>query len=505
MHNVRSSGVTATERFLAELCGRTFLRLWSYANPYKDDGNEFCDVLAIFENHVFIFFDREKQLPDSTDEEDLQVRWERWKRGAIDRQINTAHGAERYLRSGHKIFLDARRTKEFPITVDITTMVIHKIIVAHGAAQACKKSSESNVYGSLAISYGESDASNPFPFMIHLDKAAPVHVFDSHNLPIILSELDTVKDFSDYLDAKVRAIRSLQMLAYCGEEDLLAHYWLNFDPTTKTHYIGTKDPTINGVLVGEGEWRDLIDLPYYIETKRANQQSYLWDEIIQRTCNNWLNGKLLGDGKLLDGRSAIHEMAKEPRFMRRVIVERMLHAISEFPATKDCLMRHMSFFNSYYSDVGYVFLQLSVPLGMRGDEETFRAKRQHILRIACGVAKNHNPQLQTVVGIAIAPPKLEDRLGEDLLWLDCREWSEEARAEYEELNEGWNFFSTGTPRVETVTEFVRPTRPGSGEIVSTKKIGRNEPCPCGSGKKFKRCHGASDDKRSTSKAAARSL
>ena len=23
-----------------------------------------------------------------------------------------------------------------------------------------------------------------------------------------------------------------------------------------------------------------------------------------------------------------------------------------------------------------------------------------------------------------------------------------------------------------------------------KKIGRNEPCPCGSGKKYKKCHGA---------------
>ena len=65
---------------------------------------------------------------------------------------------------------------------------------------------------------------DPFPFMIHLDKTAPVHVFDSHNLPIILGELDTVKDFSDYLDAKVRAIASLQSLLYCGEEDLLAHY-----------------------------------------------------------------------------------------------------------------------------------------------------------------------------------------------------------------------------------------------------------------------------------------
>ncbi len=32
---------------------------------------------------------------------------------------------------------------------------------------------------------------------------------------------------------------------------------------------------------------------------------------------------------------------------------------------------------------------------------------------------------------------------------------------------------------EGVTTFVRQDR----------KVGRNEPCPCGSGKKYKRCHG----------------
>ena len=34
-------------------------------------------------------------------------------------------------------------------------------------------------------------------------------------------------------------------------------------------------------------------------------------------------------------------------------------------------------------------------------------------------------------------------------------------------------------------------RPGErqGTIVATEKVGRNEPCPCGSGKKFKKCHG----------------
>jgi preprotein translocase subunit SecA len=32
---------------------------------------------------------------------------------------------------------------------------------------------------------------------------------------------------------------------------------------------------------------------------------------------------------------------------------------------------------------------------------------------------------------------------------------------------------------EPVAQFVR----------ETKKVGRNEPCPCGSGKKYKHCHG----------------
>jgi preprotein translocase subunit SecA len=29
-------------------------------------------------------------------------------------------------------------------------------------------------------------------------------------------------------------------------------------------------------------------------------------------------------------------------------------------------------------------------------------------------------------------------------------------------------------------------------VRSSAKVGRNDPCPCGSGKKFKKCHGASE-------------
>ena len=43
-------------------------------------------------------------------------------------------------------------------------------------------------------------------------------------------------------------------------------------------------------------------------------------------------------------------------------------------------------------------------------------------------------------------------------------------------------------------EAVETIHPQSGGIHQEKemfeKVGRNDPCPCGSGKKFKKCHGA---------------
>ena len=186
----KSEGVTHTERLLADLCERSFLKLWSYPNPFKNDRDELCDLLAVFENHVFIFFDREN-LALYKKSNDPVVNWNRWKKKVIDAQTHTAHGAERYIKSGRGIFLDKNLTKPFPIAIDSEKMIVHKIIIAHGAKEACEKFSDDNVYGSLGIFYGKSVTPSPFPFMIHMDKENPVHVFDSHNLPIIFSELDT--------------------------------------------------------------------------------------------------------------------------------------------------------------------------------------------------------------------------------------------------------------------------------------------------------------------------
>jgi len=48
-------------------------------------------------------------------------------------------------------------------------------------------------------------------------------------------------------------------------------------------------------------------------------------------------------------------------------------------------------------------------------------------------------------------------------------------------------FSFRVPSVKR-TDFVEEAKPHT-IVNTTKKIGRNEPCPCGSGKKYKHCHG----------------
>jgi uncharacterized protein YchJ len=92
------------------------------------------------------------------------------------------------------------------------------------------------------------------------------------------------------------------------------------------------------------------------------------------------------------------------------------------------------------------------------------------LEIACGVARNKFPHLTKVIGIAIDAPKDKPTNSEDFILMDT-EWSDERRQTYEDLNKELKFFETQ-------------------DLKTAHEIGRNKPCLCGSGKKFKRCHGS---------------
>jgi SEC-C motif len=478
-----SGGVTTSEQLLYRLCQNTFLRIWSYANPFKDDGKEFCDLIAIFEDHVFIFFDRESRKFDGATK-DFLVTWQRWKKEAIDKQIKTALGADRYLQSGRSLFLDQKNSQPLPVKVPENPK-IHKIIVAHGAKEACEAFSDANIYGSLGISYGPEDHDPGFPFLVSLKSSEKIHLLDSHSVDVILGELDTFSDLVRYIVEKERAIDQYLFLSYCGEEDLLAHYFLNYQDDQKTYRIGTSDASVHGLHIGEGEWHDFIEGDPYRRRKSSNEVSYHWDRLIQRTCDNILTGTAGGNSDVFAGKSAIKEMAREPRFMRRSLSENMFEKISQFPSEirPNAVARYVSAMPSFFPDTKYVFLQLQPNFAI--DYETqYRPARQHMLAVACGTLKNKIPHLKKVIGIAIDAPKHSKSVSEDFILLDCEDWPDEQREYFEKENELLGFFESDKVRFETRRTFDFPEE----DIKETRlKVGRNDPCPCGSGKKFKKC------------------
>lgn len=445
----KSQGTTSTEKLLSDLCDSTFLKLWSYPNPFKDDGHELCDLLVVFENSIFIFFDREKTF-EITEEKDPQVLWNRWKRKAVEAQIQTAYGAERYLKSGRNVYIDNKMSTLLPFEFDREKAIYHKFVIAHGAAEACLSFSDENVTGSLAITYGEG--SIPFPFFIDLQKDNPVNVLDSHTLPLIMSELDTINDFERFYKAKYQAIANFKSLSYCGEEDLLAHYFYNFNKEINSHCIGPQDGEFDFISIGEGEWKEFSESKTYQLTKEANEISYLWDEIIQRSSDFALKRESLGSNPL-DGKSAIYEMAKEPRFVRRELSKGIASAIDSFPDKVSGFTRKLSMMPSFEKGKAYVFLQMCFPDSFKEDKN-FREKRFGVLEIACGAAKINFAELNIVVGILIESPKHSADTSEDFIVMYCNDMTDDDLKYYKERGDEFNFFKTGKPVIRTAKQFI---------------------------------------------------
>jgi preprotein translocase subunit SecA len=104
--------------------------------------------------------------------------------------------------------------------------------------------------------------------------------------------------------------------------------------------------------------------------------------------------------------------------------------------------------------------------------------------------------LATVEGLADKPP--HERVAPALVETQPHIYKKLVELLFEDVKES-------AMTVDTASAIIKPTqvvieafdaalsgrRPGErqGTVVATAKVGRNEPCPCGSGKKYKKCHG----------------
>src|SRR3954470_23745564 len=129
----------------------------------------------------------------------------------------------------------------------------------------------------------------------------------------------------------------------------------------------------------------------------------------------------------------------------------------------------------------------------RGDEGTLPRLTQQNLNDADQIVTT---ALSKVEGLADKAP--QERVAPELVAAQPHIYAKLAELLAEDVKEA-------AMTAETASTIIKPTevvieafdaalagrRPGEkqGTQVTTSKVGRNEPCPCGSGKKYKKCHG----------------
>jgi len=276
--------MTKSEELVYRLCTKSFLSLWSYANPKGKKGKELCDILVVCEPDIIIFSVKEVAFKDTGDE----VGWERWCQKAIGKSCSQIYGAERWIEGNPNVITQSGEPGlSFP-----SVGRVHRIAVALGSR------------GEVPMRFG--DFGKGF-----------VHVLDEKSLDILMGELDTITDFVKYLMDKEAFYRAgtLTLFDGGGEEDLLAFYLVN----------GREFPQEPDLIVLDNDvWEAYKRDPKVQAKQKLDEVSYVWDEIIEELHQTYLDSNFTTDiphtsDNLSDLEKAVRVMARENRFSRRLL------------------------------------------------------------------------------------------------------------------------------------------------------------------------------------------
>jgi hypothetical protein len=326
------------EAIIHGLATKTFLTDWCYPNPKKPDGKELCDLLVVFDDIAIIW-----QIKD------LKVNCEgRYKEAEVEKNLRQLSGARRHL-FDLKVPIrleNPRRGREIFRPEAIKT--IHLISVLMG------------------------DGEGPFSFA-QLVKDRLIHIFTRQFADLILSELDTVSDFCEYLRKKEALDKNKSILILGGEENLLAKYLENARSFTWMEKY-------DNVVIDDTVWSAFSTSPQFRAKKREDEVSLGWDSIIDRA----------HDGSSPAYERAARELARPGRFARRILSKCFMDAYKQYWSCPLPLFRRMV----PVDDTTYCFLF------MQDGHELPRKRRTAMLSLMCFVARGLPPFNSRVVGIA---------------------------------------------------------------------------------------------------------
>jgi hypothetical protein len=391
------------EAIVFRVCRNSFLSLWSYSNPRKEpNGKELCDVLVVCEPDVIIFSVKEIKLGDGGRPE---IDAERWRRRAIEESTKQVCGAERILKKACNVIThDSSLGVALP---NATEIKIHRIAVALG--------------GKRQVSLPFGDFGKGF-----------IHVMDEVSFLTMLNELDTITDFVAYLASKEAFCQSQTNVRFDGpEENLLAAYL----------HAGRKFPTnYDAVVIGDGLWELITGKEEYKAKQAANEDSYIWDRLIEQFAQDFLGGQLEFAPGASETERAIRQMAREDRFSRRILGK----GFKEFMDNSQTILSRMM-----KSPSGVVYVFLALPHG------TPRKARVAELGNRCFVARGLNQQATHVVGIATERYEKGKGFSLDLCNVFMPTWSARDQEQMEAMQKDLGYFTS--PKLTRDSEDEYPT------------------------------------------------
>jgi|AntRauTorckE5430_2_1112549.scaffolds.fasta_scaffold08773_2 hypothetical protein len=337
--------MTPSEKYVAELCEKSFLPFWSFPNPVGKKNKELCDVFVVCENTIIIISVKDITVSGNSDE---SVNYERWVKKAIHNSINQIYGAERFLKSTDEILLKDRKT-------------VIKL-----------PPKESRIIHRIAIAFGSKDE---YPLPTGNFGYGYVNVFDEKSTSIIISELDTISDFTKYLIAKEQFVSNKTILI-SREVDFLALYLqTGLELKNVPDFIGYE----------ENLWEIYAETKGYAKWKDDILGSYIWDFMIWDLYSFHLINNVSAQPRY-EIEKSIRIINLETRINRIILGEMLSNAIKENVTAR--MLNPLE--NSNHS---YVFMPVN--------DYEWNDDIEGELILRCDVARYENPSASEVIGIAI--------------------------------------------------------------------------------------------------------
>ena len=318
-----------------------------------------------------------------------------------------------------------------------------------------------------------------------------VHVLDDTTLEILLSQLDTITDFTEYLTNKEAFIASGLLLWAAGEEELLAFYLTHVNERKEHDFVVPKNTQFIGL--DEGLWEEFSAGPQRRAQEEADRISYAWDMLIEKFNEHIRSGTqyFTTQTGLADMDHVVRWLAREGRTRRRILGSSIFDLMEKTgPGVRGIRLVEPS----HTGDPYYILLMIPAfeRLPYIPSYEQYREFRRNLLEAACMVVKLKYPAAEDIVGLAMESG-FSPQVSEDALYFDARNWTEEQRGEAKELQQELGFLQNPERFQDKVYDYpVRvQTTPTTGAKAKLKpgKKSRNKPCYCGSGRKYKQCCG----------------